>query len=117
MKRLFFLTVIIMTFSNSYGQGFSFECGGYSFEVYEDETPLKFNFKSGDDIDYDYRGRVESIGDIDIDYDYRGRVESIGNVEIDYDYKGRIKSIGGMEIKYDYKGRFTGSSGNIGCRF
>ena len=117
MKKLILLFVLTSMISFSYGQGFSFECGGYSFKIYENDTPLEFNFRSGDDIDYDYKGRVESIGDIDIDYDYKGRVESIGNVDIDYDYKGRIESIGGMDIEYDYKGRFTGSSGSIGCRF
>jgi len=115
MKKLLLLLLFVPLVS--FGQGMSFECGGYSFTVYEKDSPLKYNFKAGDDIDYDYKGRVESIGDLDIDYDYKGRVESIGNVDIDYDYKGRIESIGGMDLEYDYKGRFTGSSGSIGCRW
>ena len=99
MKKLLLLLLFVPLVS--FGQGMSFECGGYSFTVYEKDSPLKYNFKAGDDIDYDYKGRVESIG----------------NVDIDYDYKGRIESIGGMDLEYDYKGRFTGSSGSIGCRW
>ena len=117
MKKLLFMTFMVISISHSFGQGFSFECGGYSFEVYEDDTPLKFNFKSGDDINYDYKGRVNYIGRIRISYDYKGRVDYIGNVSISYDYKGRIDYIGGMSIEYDYRGRFTGASGRIGCNF
>ena len=117
MKKLLLLFFLTTTVSFSFGQGLSFECGGYIFEVYEDETPLGFSFKSGEEIVYDYKGRVKSMGDIYILYDYKGRVKSIGNVEIVYDYKGRIENIGGMKIKYDYKGRIAGTSGSIGCRF
>jgi len=84
----------------SFGQ-ISFECENYKFTVYEDDTPLKYNFMAGDDIDYDYQGRVESIG----------------NVDVDYDYQGRIESIGGMNIEYDYNGRLSGSSGRIDCNW
>ena len=95
MKKLLFILLLVPMVS--FGQ-ISFECENYKFTVYEDDTPLKYNFMAGDlDIDYDYQGRVESIGDLDIDYDYQGRVESIGDLDIDYDYQGRIdqSSFGG----------------------
>ena len=114
MKKLLFILLLVPMVS--FGQ-ISFECENYKFTVYEDDTPLKYNFMAGDDIDYDYQGRVESIGDLDIDYDYQGRVESIGNVDVDYDYQGRIESIGGMNIEYDYNGRLSGSSGRIDCNW
>lgn len=112
MKNLLLLLLLIPIVS--FGQ-ISFECGNYKFTVYEDDTPLKYNFMAGDDIDYDYQGRVSNIGDLDIDYDYQGRVRSIGNVDIDYNYQGRIVSIGNMDIEYDYNGRLRGSSGRIDC--
>ena len=114
MKKLLFILLFFPMVS--FGQ-ISFECENYKFTVYEDDTPLKYNFMAGDDIDYDYQGRVKSIGDLDIDYDYQGRVESIGNVDVDYDYQGRIESIGGMNIEYDYNGRLSGSSGRIDCNW
>ena len=98
MKKLFLLLLLVPMVS--FGQ-ISFECENYKFTVYEDDTPLKYNFMAGDDIDYDYQGRVESIG----------------NVDVDYDYQGRIESIGGMNIEYDYNGRLSGSSGRIDCNW
>lgn len=98
-------------------QKLSFECGGYSFVIYSDETPLEFSFKVGDDIRYDYEGRVKAIGDISVSYEYKKRVSYIGNVRIDYNYEGFIKSIGGMDIEYDYEDRLKGTRGEIGCRW
>ena len=98
MKKLLFILLLVPMVS--FGQ-ISFECENYKFTVYEDDTPLKYNFMAGDDIDYDYQGRVESIG----------------NVDVDYDYQGRIESIGGMNIEYDYNGRLSGSSGRIDCNW
>jgi len=98
MKKLLFILLFFPMVS--FGQ-ISFECENYKFTVYEDDTPLKYNFMAGDDIDYDYQGRVESIG----------------NVDVDYDYQGRIESIGGMNIEYDYNGRLSGSSGRIDCNW
>ena len=98
MKKLLLLLLLVPVVS--FGQ-ISFECENYKFTVYEDDTPLKFNFMAGDDIDYDYQGRVRSIG----------------NVDVDYDYQGRIESIGGMNIEYDYNGRLSGSSGRIDCNW
>ena len=115
MKKLLLFLLLVPVLSLA--QGISFECANYKFTVYEDDTPFEYNFMAGDDINYDYKGRVESIGNIDIDYDYKGRVGSLGNVDIDYDYKGRVESIGGMNMEYDYKGRFSGSSGRIGCNW
>ena len=99
MKKITLLLLFIS--SVCFGQGMSFKCGGYSFTVYEDETPLEYSFMAGDDIGYDAWGRVDEIGNIDIGYDAWGRIDEIG----------------GMDLNYDAWGRYSGSSGSIGCRW
>lgn len=116
MKKYIFLFVLFFLLSFSYSQnGFTFKCGGYTFTVYEDDTPLEYSFIAGDDIDFDFHGRVKKIGEIDVKYDFHGRVKEIGNVNIKYEFHGKIKEIGDLEIKYDFHGRMTGSSGSINC--
>ena len=112
---LYFLSV----FSNNLNAqtGISFECGGYEFTLYPDSTPLKFSYKVGDKISYDYQGRVSYIGNLRISYDYQGRVSYIGNLRISYDYQGRVSYIGSMRISYDYQGRISGTSGSLDCNF
>ena len=97
--------------------GVSFECNNYEFTIYPDERPLKFSYKVGDSINYDYQGRVSSIGSTIISYDFQGRVSYIGNISVSYDYQGRISSIGGMSLTYDFQGRLSGSYGSLTCNF
>ena len=116
--RNFILFFLIFLTHNLHSQsGISFECNNYEFTVYPDESPLKFSYKVGDNISYDYQGRVSRIGSISISYDYQGRVSRIGNISISYDYRGRDSRIGGMSITYDYQGRLSGSSGSLKCNF
>ena len=118
MKRLCLSVLFLLISYNSFAQsGISFECNNYEFTVYPDESPLKFSYKAGDNISYDYKGRVSRIGSISISYDYKGRVSRIGSISISYDYKGRVLRIGGMSIRYDYQGRISGSSGSLNCNF
>ena len=112
MKKLLLIFCLLFSVSLCYSQsGMSFSCGGYEFTVYEDDTPLEFSMKSGDDIRYSY-GKVSQIGDISIRYKY-GKVSQIGNVSIRYKY-GKLSQIGGMSIRYSY-GKLSGTSGSIGC--
>ena len=118
MKKLIVLIFFISSVSFCFGQnGWSFECGGYSFKVWDDETPIEYSFRSGDRISRDYYGRVDKVGDIRISYDYYGKEDKIGNVRISRDYYGKIDKIGGMRLNFDYYGNFTGSSGSIGCNW
>ena len=116
MKSIYLATLFTLTSFLSVAQsGITFECNNYEFTVYQDDTPLKFSYKIGDDISYDYYGRVIKIGDINISNDYYGRVEKIGGMRIERDYYGKVTGIGGMSITYDYYGRMTGSSGSLNC--
>ena len=118
MKKLYLAILFSLISYTSFAQsGISFECNNYEFTIYPDESPLKFSYKAGDNISYDYKGRVSRIGRISISYDYKGRVSRIGGMSISYDYKGRVSRIGGMSISYDYKGRISGSSGSLNCNF
>lgn len=98
-------------------QSLQIKCNGYTFVIYNNKTPLEFTFVAGDDISYDYSGRVSEIGDIDIRYDYSGRVSYIGNVRVSYGYNKKIESVGGMRLTYNYSGKLTGSRGQIGCNW
>jgi len=116
MKKLYLAILFSLISYISFAQsGISFECNNYEFTVYQDETPLKFSFKIGDDISHDFSGKVTRIGDINISYDFYGRVTRIGGMSISRDFSGKITRIGGMSISYDYQGRMTGSSGSLNC--
>ena len=117
MKKIFCFIIFALPIFGFTQTGFTFECNGYSFKVYEDDTPLEYSFKAGDRISRDYLRRVTRIGNINISYDYLGNVSRIGNVVISRDYLGRISRIGGLSFNYDYLGDFTGTSGRVGCNF
>ena len=119
MKKLYLAILFSLISYTSFAQssGISFECSNYEFTVFPDARPLKFSFKAGDPILYDWKGRVSSIGNIYISYDWEGRVSSIGNIYISYDVSGRVYNIGGMSIQYDFQGRVTGTYGSLNCIF
>mgnify|MGYP001273260532 CR=1 FL=1 len=118
MKKLYLVILLSLMSYVSYAQsGISFECNNYEFTVYPDERPLEFSYKLGDSINYDYQGRVSSIGSISITYDIQGRVSNIGSIRVSYDFQGRVSSIGGMSLTYDFQGRLTGSYGSLTCNF
>lgn len=97
--------------------GMSFKCNGYSFSVYDNETPLEYSMMAGDKIERNYIGKVTRIGNIPITYNYSGKVTAIGNVTIQYNYSGKIIAIGDMSIEYNYSGEITKTSGSIKCNW
>ena len=104
MQKLILTTILIFSVQFSFSQdvnGWTFECGGYSFKVWDDDTPIEYSFRSGDRISRDWNGRVEKIG----------------NVRISRDWNGKIDKIGGMRLNFDWNGRFEGSTGSIGCNW
>jgi hypothetical protein len=118
MKKLLLIFCFFFSVSLCFGQnGWSFECGGYSFKVWDDDTPIEYSFRSGDKIERNYSGDVVKVGDIRISYNYSGEVDQIGNVRISRNYSGEIDKIGGMRLEFNYSGEFTGSSGSIGCNW
>ena len=118
MKKLTLLLFFISSVSFCFGQsGWTFECGGYSFKVWDDDTPIEYSFKSGDKISRTWDGKVDKVGDIRISYDWEGKVDKIGNVRISRSWDGKIDKIGNMRLEFDWEGKFTGSSGNIGCNW
>ena len=120
MKKLLFVFCLFFSISLSFGQnvsGWSFECGGYNFKVWDDDTPIEYSFKSGDQISRNFSGQVTQVGDIRISYNFSGQVTQIGNVRISRNFSGKITQIGGMRLSFNFNGEFTGSSGSIGCRW
>ena len=116
MKKLLTLVATFLFSSLANAGGMSFKCNGYSFSVYDDNTPLEYSMMAGDQIERNYSGKVTSIGDIAIEYNYSGKVTAIGNVNIEYSFSGRkIVAIGDMRIEYNYSGEITGTSGSIEC--
>ena len=118
MKKLVLTVILILNVQFLFSQdvnGWTLECGGYSFKVWDDDTPIGYSFKSGDRISRNYSGKVTKVGDIRIYYNYSGEVNKIGNVRITRNYSGKINKIGNMRLNFDYSGRFTGSSGSIDC--
>ena len=70
MKKLYLAILFSLISYTSFAQssGISFECSNYEFTVFPDARPLKFSYKAGDPILYDWKGRVSSIGNIYISY-------------------------------------------------
>jgi hypothetical protein len=118
MKKLIVLIIFISSASFCFGQNaWSFDCGGYSFKVWDDDTPLEYSIRSGDRIVRDSYGRVTQIGKIRISYNSWQSVDQIGNVRISRDSYQKINRIGGMRLEFDHYGKFSGSSGSVGCRW
>ena len=99
MKNL--LIVLFVAFSTvAFGQGMKIK--------WEDQAGREFSIAAPTG-DFSY-GMI--AGD-NISYDYKGRVSKVGSVYISYDYKGRVSKVGGLYVKYDYKGRISGTSGSV----
>ena len=56
-------------------------------------------------VDYDFRGRLRSVGNVFIGYNRFGKVTRVGSVFIDYHRGRRLKRVGGLSIRYDRSGR------------
>jgi|GEM_PF-2073192 len=53
---------------------------------------------------YDYRGLLESVGNLPLQYTYEGRLLSVGNTTLGYNYNGNIQSIGNTSLYYNSNG-------------
>jgi hypothetical protein len=53
---------------------------------------------------YDYRGLLESVGNLPLQYNYEGRLLSVGSTVLGYNYNGNIQSIGNTALYYNSSG-------------
>ena len=53
---------------------------------------------------YDYRGLLESVGNLPLQYTYEGRLLSVGSTTLGYNYNGNIQSIGNTSLYYNSNG-------------
>ena len=53
---------------------------------------------------YDYRGLLESVGNLPLQYTYEGRLLSVGSTVLGYNYNGNIQSIGNTSLYYNSNG-------------
>jgi hypothetical protein len=86
---------------------------GREFAIIAPSGEFTYGMIQGDNISYDYSGKVSKVGNVYISYDYSGKVSKVGTVYISYDYSGRVSKIGGLYVKYDYSGRISGTSGSV----
>ena len=88
MQKLILTTILIFSVQFSFSQdvnGWTFECGGYSFKVWDDDTPIEYSFRSGDRISRDYYGKIDKIGGMRLNFDWNGRFEgSTGSIGCDW---------------------------------
>ena len=115
MKNL--LIILFVAFSTvAFGQGMKIKWedqAGREFSITAPSGDFSYGMIAGDNVSYDYKGRVSKVGSVYISYDYKGRVSKVGSVYISYDYKGRVSKVGGLYVEYDYKGRISGTSGSV----
>jgi hypothetical protein len=115
MKGLLFF--VVMTFSSIvYSQDFKIKWNdnqGREFSITAPAGEFSYGMIQGDNISYNYSGKVSKIGNVFISYDFNGRVSKVGNVFISYDFNGKVSKVGGLLLKYDFNGRITGTSGSV----
>lgn len=99
MKNL--LIILFVAFSTvAFGQGMKVK--------WEDQAGREFSIAApAGDFSY---GMI--AGD-NISYDFNGRVSKVGSVYISYDFNGRVSKVGGLYVKYDFNGRISGTSGSV----
>ena len=68
---------------------------GREFSITAPKGEFSYGMIAGDDISYDYKGRVSWVGKVQISYDYQGRVSYVGRLSVNYDYQGRISGTSG----------------------
>ena len=101
-------------FVYSYDNAVNFEERGVEFFVF---TNGEFDFNTNyNDSYYDYNGnRRRGNRGVNIDRDYRGRINRIGNAFINYDRNGNVTRIGNVFMRY-YRGQLT-NVGNLRVRY
>ncbi len=63
-------------------------------------------------LQYTYEGRVASVGSSNISYNYDGAVDKVGNTRIYYNYNGSIDKIGNSKVSYNEKGTINSMDKN-----
>ncbi len=86
---------------------------GREFSITAPTGEFSYGMIAGDNVSYDFNGRVDRVGSVYISYNFNGRVNKVGSVYIAYDFNGRVNKIGGLYVKYDYHGRITGTMGSV----
>jgi hypothetical protein len=115
MKNLL-IVVFLITSSMAFGQGMNIKWedqDGREFSITAPTGDFTYGMIAGDNIRYDYKDRVSSIGLVTISYDYQNRVSRVGSVSIRYDYQDRVSHVGGLSIYYDYNDRISSTSGSV----
>ena len=117
MKSLLvFVFIMFSTIAYSYGQGVRInweDNQGRTFTISAPSGNFSYSMIQGDNIGYDYSGKVNQVGSTYISYDYSGKVNQVGSVYISYDYSGKVNKVGNLYVSYDSSGRFTGTSGSV----
>lgn len=89
----------------SFGRVADFYSNGSVMPVYNYKGLLESvgNLK----IQYTYEGRVAAVGATQIGYNYDGVIESVGNTPIYVNSNGTVDKIGDSKVAYDDKGNIT----------
>ena len=99
MKNILF--IFLITFSTIiYSQGMKIkweDSDGREFSIKTPNGELSYGMIAGDNIRYNYSGKVSKVG----------------SVFIKYNYSGKVSKVGGLFIKYNYRGRISGTSGSV----
>ena len=86
---------------------------GREFSITAPTGEFSYGMIAGDNVSYDFNGRVNKVGTVYISYDFNGRVNKVGRVYISYDFNGRVNKIGRLYVNYDFNGRITGTRGSV----
>ena len=83
---------------------FIFTNGEFDFNTHYNDSYFDYNRRRTSDrginIDRDYRGRINRIGNSFINYDRHGNVTRIGNVFMRY-YRGKLTNVGNLRVNYN----------------
>jgi len=115
MKKV--LVLVFLTFAATiYSQEMKIKWqddSGREFGITAPSGNFSFSMLQGDNISYNFNGKVQKIGNVYISYDFNDRVQKVGNVYVSYDFNGRVQKVGNLYIRYDYNGRVTGTTGSV----
>ena len=76
MKNL--LIILFVAFSTvAFGQGMKIKWedqAGREFSITAPSGDFSYGMIAGDNVSYDYKGRVSKVGGLYVEYDYKGRI-------------------------------------------
>ena len=111
------LIILFVTFSTiAYSQGLKIKWednDGREFSIKAPNGEFSYGMIAGDNVSYNYSGKVSKVGSVYISYNYSGKVSKVGSVYISYNYSGKVSKVGGLYISYNYSGRISGTSGSV----